>query len=53
MKETQFTVFLLIFSALKLNSIPYCIGKTKALFLTVAATSTEEWYEEVNKAAVC
>lgn len=32
---------------------PYCLGKTKALFLTVAPTCTEGWYEKINKATVC
>lgn len=38
MKEPQFTVFMLIFSTLKLIWIPYRIGKNKAYFLTVTAT---------------
>lgn len=53
MKETQFTVFVLIFSTLKLNWMPYRIGKTEACFLTVTATCTEGWAEKINKATLC
>lgn len=52
-KEAQFTVFVLVFSTLKLNWIPLRIGKTEAYFLTVTATWTEGWYEKINKATVC